>query len=205
MSTAPRREPVGSPSPDSLGGRAADHLRYIRETMESAATFTAVPGWGMVAMGASAFVAAGVAATVDRTTPWLVVWLADAVFAFAFGAWALRRKARAAGQRAWRGAGRRFVLALAPPLVAAAALTWPVFVTAGAQTTGAAWLLLYGAAVVAGGAHSVRAVPLLGACFMVLGATTLALPAGWIDAALAAGFGGLHVAFGLVVARRHGG
>ena len=60
---APDRDPV------SLGGRAADHLRYIRETMESAATFTAVPGWGMVGMGVTALAASVLAARAASPVP----------------------------------------------------------------------------------------------------------------------------------------
>ena len=190
--------------PASLHGRAADHLRYIRETMESAATFTAVPGWGMVVMGGSALLAAVVAASAPSAGLWLAIWLADAVLAFALGAWALRLKARRAGVRAWRGAGRRFVLGLLPPIGAAAILTLPVHAATGPETTGALWLLLYGAGVVTGGAFSVRSVPLMGAAFMALGAASLVVP-GATDGLLAAGFGGLHVVFGVVVARRHGG
>ena len=55
----PLRSPKTEPIP--IDARAADHLRYIRETMENAAEFTAVPGWGGVAMGVTALVAAFVA------------------------------------------------------------------------------------------------------------------------------------------------
>ena len=99
----------------------------------------------------------------------------------------------------------RFALGYVPPLVAGMVLT-PVFVVYGltARLPGC-WLLLYGTAVATGGAFSVRIVPLMGLCFMALGAAAFAAPAAWGHWLMAAGFGGLHIGFGLVIARKHGG
>jgi len=191
--------------PIALHSQAIANLRYIRDTMESASAFTAVPGWGGVGMGLSALAAAVLAARTATTTAWLGVWLADAALAFVVGGFAMARKARGAGQSVSRGAGRRFLLGLGPPLAAAAVLT-AVLVRAGANAAiPGTWLLLYGVGVTAGGAFSVRLVPLLGALFMALGVTAFVLPPSWADALLATGFGGLHIAFGLVIARRYGG
>jgi len=191
--------------PVALHSQAMDNLRYIRDTMESAASFTAVPGWGGVAMGVSALGAAAIATRTTTTSEWLVVWLVDAALAFALGGFAMARKAHRAGLKVSRGAGRRFLLGLGPPLLAAAVLT-AVLVSVGAPAAiPGTWLLLYGVGVTTGGAFSVRLVPLLGALFMALGAAAFVLPPSWSDALLAAGFGGLHVAFGLVIARRYGG
>jgi hypothetical protein len=66
------------------------------------------------------------------------------------------------------------------------------------------WLLLYGTAAIAGGASSIKPIPIAGACFMALGTVALAAPA-WGNWLMAAGFGGIQIVFGLVIARRYGG
>jgi hypothetical protein len=193
--------------PVALHTHAMDNLRYIRETMESAAAFTAVPGWGGLAMGLSALAAAAIATATSTEGQWLMVWMIDAVFALAVGGWAMARKARGAGVRVSRGAGRRFVLSLGPALLAAAALTGVLY-QAGPAARGAIpgmWLLLYGAGVVTAGAFSVRTVPVMGLCFMILGGVAFLTPASWSTALMALGFGGLHVVFGVIIARRYGG
>lgn len=193
--------------PVAMHTHAMDNLRFIRDTMESASAFTAVPGWGGVAMGLSAFLAAAVASVTASLEQWMAVWLADAVFALAVGGWAMARKARGAGARVYLGAGRRFVLSLGPALLAAAVLT-AVLYTAGPLGRTAIpgmWLLLYGAGVVTAGAFSVRAVPVMGFCFMIAGGVAFVAPASWSNLLMALGFGGLHVVFGVIIARRYGG
>jgi hypothetical protein len=98
-----------------------------------------------------------------------------------------------------------FGLSFLPPVIAGAALTAALYRTGGAEAIPGAWLLLYGAGVVTAGAFSVRIVPIMGVCFMVIGVLALFSPASWSDAYLAIGFGGLHVAFGSAIARRYGG
>lgn len=184
-----------------------ENLRFIRDTMESASAFTAVPGWGGLAMGLSALAAAAVASLVGSYEQWLLVWMVDAVFALAVGGWAMARKARGAGVRVSRGAGRRFVLSLGPALLAAAVLTGVLY-QAGPGSMRAIpgmWLLLYGAGVVTAGAFSVKTVPVMGLCFMVLGGLAFLAPASWATSLMTLGFGGLHIVFGVIIARRYGG
>jgi hypothetical protein len=201
-SSTPPRAPS---APIALEDRARDDLRYIRRTMERGATFTAVPGWGGMAMGISALAAAAIAA--GRPTPegWLLVWITEAAVAVGIGIWTMRRKARRAGLPVLSGAGRKFFLSFLPPALAAVALTGAVFRTGDLAMVPGIWLLLYGAAVVTGGAFSVRVVPLMGVCFMALGGIALVAGPAWGNPLLAAGFGGLHLLFGFHIGRKHGG
>lgn len=191
--------------PVALDDRARDNLRFIRETMERAGSFTAVPGWGGVAMGITALGAAAIASRQTSQLAWLATWLIEATAAIAIASWTTYTKARESGSSLFSGPGRRFVYSFAPPIFVGAILTL-FLVRAGLNGIIAGmWLLLYGTAVVTGGAFSIRVVPLMGLCFMVLGAVALFSPSEWSNAFLAAGFGGFHVIFGAVIARKYGG
>ena len=188
-----------------LDSHAENNLRFIRATMERAGSFTAVPGWGGVAMGITALAAAAVSLLARNPGEWLAVWLAEACVAIAIGLWTMARKARRTNMDLFSGPARRFLLTLVPPLVAAALLTL-AFERAGlVSLLPGVWLLLFGTAIVTGGAMSIRTVLVMGALFMLLGAAALFSPAGWGTAYLAAGFGGLQIGFGIAIARRHGG
>jgi hypothetical protein len=197
--------PRRAPTTVHIQDRALDNLRYIREAMESSASFTAVPGYGGIAMGASALVAAALAAQPALRGHWLTIWVLDAVVAALLGGWAMWRKARSQGVELYRGVARRFLMNLLPPIVAAVILTTVLAIAGDTSVIPGTWLLLYGTGVVTGGAFSVRPVPLMGICFMTLGAVTLLLPDTWSNVMLAIGFGGLHLVFGALIARRYGG
>ena len=196
-------DPDGGPA--ALHDRAMDNLRYIRETMQRSASFTHVSGIGGVLMGLIAIVAALIAAGAASPTAWVVTWLATAVTSLAVAAFSMARKSAAAGEGLLTGPGRKFAWNVIPPLAVGAVLT-VVFVRAALidQLPGA-WLLLYGTGVVTGGSYSVRPVPLMGAAFMGLGTVAFFAPVGWGNAFMAAGFGGLHILFGIVIWRKHGG
>jgi hypothetical protein len=192
-------------APQPLHDRAIENLRFIRDTMERAGSFTAVPGWGTVAVGVTALGATWLAARQPQGAPWLEVWLAEAVLGVVLGGAALVRKARVAKDPLLSGPGRRFGLSFLPPLLVGALLTVVLDQAGLFPAMPGTWLLLYGTAVVTGGAFSVRVVPLMGVCFMVVGAGALFAPAAWWPWFMAAGFGGLHIVFGGIIARRYGG
>ncbi len=183
---------------------AAD-LRFIRDTMERSASFTAVPGWGQVILGLTALAAAWLAAHQSNSTAWLKIWLAEALLAAIIAIISIYWKANRRGLPLFTGPGRKVALGLFPPLIAGALLTF-LLQRAGLQSALApAWLLLYGAGIITGGAYSVSIVPVMGLCFMATGAFAVIAPAAWANFFLAAGFGGLHILFGFLIARRHGG
>jgi hypothetical protein len=183
----------------------ADDLRFIRDTMERSAAFTAVSGWGQVFLGATAICAALLANRQTTSYGWLRVWLAEGLLAVAIGLLACTFKANRRGLPLFSGPARKVALGLAPPLVAGAFLTFLLFRSGQETALPAMWLLLYGAGIMTGGAFSVPIVPVMGLCFMLLGGLTVLGPASWGNWFLAAGFGGLHIVFGYLIARRHGG
>src|SRR5581483_2274081 len=177
-------------------------------TMESAGSFTAVSGVGVVLMGLTALAAAPLAALQASRHAWLAIWIGEAALALAIAAVCIGRRARRAQVSVVRGPARRCLIKFAPPFIASIVLTLLLDQHGLFAAIPGVWLLLYGAGVVTGGAFSIKLLPLMGACFMALGALALVAPATWGDALMAAGFGGLHIVFGaaiVVVTRRHGG
>jgi len=191
--------------PVALHDRAMDNLRFIRETMERAGSFTAVSGWGSIATGLTALVAAGIASFATEPLLWLAVWSVEALLALGIGTWAVVQKARAAGLPLLTGPGRKVALSLSPPLLTGALLTMVLFRAGLLSVLPGMWLLLFGVGIVAAGSYSVRIVPVMGLSFMLLGAVALLLPISWANAVMAVGFGGLHILFGVLIARRYGG
>jgi hypothetical protein len=189
----------------SFGEHAEESLRFIRQTMERSSTFTAVPGLGGAGMGIIGLAAAVLAANQISAERWLVVWLIAAPVALSIGVTSTWRKAARLGAPLAGAVGRRFAMSLAAPLIAGAALTWGAWMNGDRDLIPAVWLLLYGTGVLAGGAFSVAPVRLLGLTFMALGVAALVTPPAWDNLWLGIGFGLLQLAFGLYIARRHGG
>ncbi len=200
----PRRFRRSYSPPRPLPDRAADDLSFIRQTMERSASFTAVSGGGEILVGVTALIASAFASQTTGNT-WLSIWIAEAAIAASLALGAIFLKARRKGLPMTSGPGRKFAISFLPPAVVGLILTI-VFQRQGlAHLLPGTWLMLYGAGVVTGGAFSVAIVPVMGLSFMAMGAAAFAAPAIWGNACMAAGFGGLHILFGMLIARRHGG
>jgi hypothetical protein len=190
---------------------ALDTLAAIRETMQRSAQFTALPGYGIMLVGATALVTSVVAGRYSHwMSRWMMIWIVEAVVALTIAVITGYRKANRLGLPLWTGPGRRMMVALGPPLFAGALLTLALFLNNYqfrlATVIPGVWLLMYGVALMAAGAHSVPPVPVMGAAFLVLGTVVLMANASFLmNAAMAVGFGGLHLGFGWFIAKRHGG
>lgn len=190
---------------ESIGRGAADHLRYIRNTIEAAQTFTSIPGKGCIAMGTAAIIAAALEAMPGLGRHWLPIWLTAAVLSAAIALFYMEEKARGQGLSLRRTVATRFFLTLAPAFVAGGILTVALLDSVGRDVIAGIWLLLYGVGIAACGLFSIPVVLIAGFAFMGLGTVALAAPGSWAPYLLGAGFGGIHLVLGVLVVRDHGG
>ncbi|HUG39796.1 MAG TPA: hypothetical protein VMM12_04890 [Longimicrobiales bacterium] len=198
LSSPPERPTI------ELHERAAENLRYIRETMERATSFTAISGSGYVLVGLTAIAATVLAVEQATRAGWLGVWVTELLLAGVLSVGMTVQKARAMGVPLRSHTGRKLILAFSPPMAVGAVLTMAIGLGGGYDLLPGIWLSLYGAGVMTGGAYSVRAIPLMGAAFILFGTVALLVP-GWGDLLLGLGLGGLHIVFGILVWRRYGG
>jgi len=173
--------------------------------MERAEPVTVISGWGIAAAGGVGFVATAATLQTPLTTRWVATWVAAAVVAFAVSLGATLRKATRSGTPFLTGATQRLALAFAPAMFIAAVLTGMLLRQGLGQFLTPLWLLSYGAAVIAAGMFSVRVIPVMGACFVLLGTIAAIVPSGFETWLMAAGFGGVHAVCGVLIARRCGG
>lgn len=191
--------------PERLSDRAIDNLRYIRETMERSASFTAVPGYGGMLMGVTAIAAAYIANRQIYFVDALSVWLVEAVLALLIGLLAMWQKSKIAGQSLLSAPAKKFALSFAPPLIAGGIVVLGLWRYGHYYEMAPVCIVSYGAAVACGGAFSVRVIPVMGWCFIAIGALAFALPTTFGNLMMAASFGLLHIVFGAIIARRYGG
>src|SRR5260370_12079321 len=132
-------------------------------------------------------------------------WRMEAFVAGGIAAPTAATKAHRANSSLFSGPGRKFVLSFAPPIVVGGLLTFALCDAGYFAALPGVWLLLYGTAIVTGGAFSVRVVPVIGLCLMLLGGAALFAPAAWGDALMAGGIGIVQIRFGWGVGRHDGG
>ncbi len=200
-----RKDNIEAGEPVNISDRAMDNLQFIRETMERSTSFTAVPGYGGVFMGLTAIAASIIANQQPLVKDWLTVWLVEAILAFAIGLFGMWQKSKISKTPLNSAPARKFVLSFLPPLICAVILTFGLWRFSFFEAIIPSWLLLYGAAVITGGSFSVRVVPVMGWCFIVLGTIAFAVPTSFGNLLMGLGFGVLHIIFGAIIARRFGG
>lgn len=187
-----------------MDDHAVANLRFIRDAMKRAGSFTSIPGWGGFAIGCTA-VATSIVASRLVDMRWLEAWMADAILSAAIALIAMSIKASRAGVTLMTPAARRFFVSYFAPIAAAAVITLMLLRAQWYEAMPAVWLLSYGASFISSGSYSIRVVPQMGICFMLLGVAAALVPFPTSNALLGAGFGGLHIAFGLIIARNYGG
>jgi hypothetical protein len=204
MTPAQRHKSAPS-APTPIGASALENLRYIRDTIAAAGTFTTVPGKGCIAMGITALTASALESVPRLASSWLQIWVGAAIMACAVALFFMEEKAKAQGLSLRRAVARRFFMTLVPAFVAGGVLTAALVHEVGRNSITGLWLLLYGSGLAACGVFAVPAVLVAGVAFMALGTVALGLPASWAPGILALGFGGLHIALGVVIIKEHGG
>lgn len=197
-----------------IAQRAEENLVYIREAIARSDSFTGISGWGMMAMGLIAIVGSWLAPQSRMLDGWLYSWAFVAVVACSVGVIAMCIKAYVRKTPLWAGSGRRFAMSFTPPILVGVVLSEVFYQNYLEHLLPCMWLMLYGLAVLNGGAYSVKPVPIAGAAFLLLGFWAGFMPldvptvvADYLvrDAVLAIGFGGIHLVLGAIVAARYGG
>lgn len=191
--------------PTPIHSGAVEHLRYIRSTIEAAHTFTTVPGKGCLAMGTAALLAAALESIPPLQAYWLPLWLITAVVAGTIALFFMEAKARLQGLSLRRSVALRFFLTIAPAFVAGGVLTVALLPLVGRSIISGVWLLMYGVGLAACGVFSIPVVLIAGFAFMGLGTVAFVAPNEWAPLMLGLGFGGVHIALGIIIMRNHGG
>lgn len=203
--SALRKDEIELNEPVNIGDKAIDNLKFIRETMERSTVFTTVPGYGGMLMGATAIAAAYVANNQGVIKDWLSVWLGEGILAFAIGFLAMWQKSKIAKMPLVSAPSRKFAMSFLPPLLCGVFITYGLYRFGHFEMMIPVWIMCYGAAVICGGMFSVKAVPIMGWCFITMGAIDFFLPAGFGNSMMGLSFGVLHVVFGFIIARKYGG
>ena len=191
--------------PIDIKEQATDNLRFIRGAMERAERVSALSGIGGMLMGLTALCAMAIAARLGELPNQLMVWIAAAFAAVLIGASASWLKARKSALTLIGDPGRRFLLCLLPVVAVGIVVTFSLWSTPQIVLVPGLWMMLYGCGVLAAGTYAAPPIMQMGGGFIVAGLFTYALPSEWGNLLLGLAFGGLHMIFGYLVYRNHGG
>lgn len=195
-------------------GEAEEHLRVIRQAMERSTRHSTLSGLSGVVVGLLALLGCGLTETVVRSAAapkylFAGVWAGILVLALVADTLLTKRRAARVGKTAFSPLGRHLLRAAAPGFLAGLAITLFYLLhpgLIGAYLYGI-WMLCYAMSLLAVGMFSVREVSMLGWAFLVAGAATLLLPAGFPITPrhlMAATFGGFHIAYGIWMGVKYG-
>ncbi len=183
-----------------LDSHAAATLRYIRDSMEGAASFV-VPGSAGIALGLIGLVCAVLCSTPSLREYWVQLWLIAALAAAAVGGILLVRESSLRGLRLIGTPIRKFTLCLIPSLGAGLIMTAVHWTYGNLHAIPGTWLICYGCALISASTVTTRTIGVLGGSFTTLGVLALLLPGSAQIPMLGAGFGGLHIIFGILIGR----
>ncbi len=200
MGKATAQQKASDANTVALDRHALGTLQYIRSSIEAAGVL-AVPGSAGVAMGAVGLLAALLASDPRLAPHWFSIWLAAGVAAFVCGSALMVHQAVTTGAPLYRGPARKFLLCLSPSLFAGVVVTLALWHHQAVDMIPGTWLLLYGCGVAAASTMTVRPVGIMGALFVALGVAALVLSPRHANLFLGAGFGGLHLTFGIIIGR----
>ena len=188
----------------SLDSHAAATLRYIRASMDGAALLS-LPGSAGIALGLVGFLATALSYMGSLRGYWIEIWLFAGVLACAIGSLLVVRESSLRGLNLIGMPLRRFAVCLFPSLFVGLVMTALLWRQGDLHDIPGSWLISYGGALIAASATTTRTIGVMGACFSLLGLITFVLPGNLHIMALCAGFGGLHIIFGIIIGRRYHG
>ena len=195
-------------------------LQDIRSIMDRSARFISLSGWSGIWAGGTALIGSYIAydwmqepdykymrvalsnGSFTYFNPFVVhiILLALSVFvtAFAGGYYFTYKKAKSQGQRLWNTASRQMLLQLFFPLLAGGTFTMFFIYYGCGMFVAPACLVFYGLALISASRYTLSDIRYLGMLDVVLGCVNLIFPGHGLYF-WAAGFGPLHILYGVIM------
>ena len=181
--------------------QAAHTLEVIRTLMERTCQYRLLTAGASLAAGTLAILGAAAFCFLDAADPVSFASVWGFVFASSLTGSIVGTmlRGREVGERVWTRQTRMVLLALAPSLAAAAALTVFFFGRGEHLWLPGVWMLCYGQGALATSAYAPAGIRWLGAAMLGLGALTLALGTNGAVVMMAVAFGAGHLLLGFAL------